>query len=181
MRPWSGLSAVTLEEALDRLASESPAPGAGAAAAWCCALAAALVEMVAGVVVARGGDRPDVEARRRRAGELRAEALRLAGEDASAYRAVIDAPLQRKRKALAVAADPPLAIAEAAAETCDLAASSLAEVSCPLRGEAQTALLVAAAATRAAARLVELNLAREADDPRLARARELSERAGAMS
>jgi formiminotetrahydrofolate cyclodeaminase len=119
-----------------------------------------------------------MESRLRRAGELRAEALRLAGEDAAAYRAAIDAPPERRADALAAAADPPLAIAEAAAEVGDLAAASSAEVSGPVRGEAETAVLVAAAATRAAARLVELNLAGAPDDPRLARARELAERVG---
>jgi len=169
---------MTLEEALDRLASESPAPGAGAAAAWCCALAAALVEMVARVVLARGEEHPEVERRGRRARELRAAALRLADEDAAAYRAVIDAPPERRREALVAAADPPLAIAEAAAETGALAAESSAGARGPLRGEADTAVLVAAAAIRAAARLVELNLGGAPDDPRLARARELAEQAG---
>jgi formiminotetrahydrofolate cyclodeaminase len=172
---------MTLEEALDRLASESPAPGAGAVAAWCCALAAALVEMVARVVLAHGEEQPGVERRARRAAKLRAAALRLAAEDAAAYRAVIDASRQRRSEALAAAADPPLAIAEAAAETGELAASSSAEASGPLRGEAETAVLVATAATRAAARLVELNLAGAPDDPRLARARELAERAPTRS
>jgi formiminotetrahydrofolate cyclodeaminase len=172
---------MTLEEALDRLASDSPTPGAGWAAGWSCAVAAALVEMVAGVVLARGGEHPGMESRRRRAGELRDDALRLAGEDAATYKAVISAPPEGRGEALAAAADPPLAIAEAAAETRELAASSSAEVRGPLRGEAETAVLLAAAATRAAARLVELNLAREAGDPRLARARELAERAGART
>ena len=112
---------MTLEETLDGLASESPAPGAGAAAAWCCALSAALVEMVARVLRARGEGSPELERRRNRAGELRAAALRLADEDAAAYRAVIDAPPERRREALSAAADPPLAIAEAAAETGALA------------------------------------------------------------
>jgi methenyltetrahydrofolate cyclohydrolase len=168
---------MTLEETLERLASGSPAPGAGASAAWCCALAAALVEMVARVTIARGEDRPDVSSRLRRAGELRADALRLAGEDAAAYRAVIDAPPRGRAEALAAAADPPLAIAEAAAETGELAAASAADAAGPVRGEADTAVLIAAAATRAAARLVELNLGARRDDPRLSRARELAKQA----
>lgn len=166
---------MSLEETLDRLASESPAPGAGATAAWCCALAAALVEMVSRVVAARGERSPELERRRDRAAELRADALRLAEEDAAAYRAAIEAPPEQRREAFAAAADPPLAIAEAAAETEALAAASAAAVSGPVRGEAETAAIVAAAATRAAARLIEHNLADAPDDPRLARARELSE------
>jgi len=170
---------MTLEEALDQLASESPAPGAGATAAWCCALSAALVEMVSNVVLARGEEDPELEGRRRRAAELRAAALRLAEEDAAAYRAAIEAPPGRRREAFAAAADPPLAIAEAAAETRALAAASAADVSGPVRGEAETAVLVAAAATRAAARLIELNLGNAPEDRRLARARELADEAGA--
>jgi methenyltetrahydrofolate cyclohydrolase len=168
---------MSLEETLDRLASESPAPGAGATAAWCCALAAALVEMVARVVLARGEENPEFERRRDRAAELRVDGLRLAEEDAAAYRAAMEAPRERRREAFAAAADPPLAIAEAAAETRALASASADDVDGAVRGEAETAVLVAAAATRAAARLVELNLATTPDDPRLARARELAEAA----
>lgn len=134
--------------------------------------------MVARVVVARGGEHPRIERLRRRAGELRAAALRLAGEDAAAYRAVIEAPRERRHDALAAAADPPLAIAETAAEIGALAVASSADATGAVRGEARTAALVAAAATRAAACLVELNLAGAPDDPRLTRARELAERAG---
>jgi formiminotetrahydrofolate cyclodeaminase len=174
----SGSAGMTLEEVLDSLASDSPAPGAGAAAAWCCGLSAALVEMVARVRLARGEERPVMDSRRRRSAELRAEALRLAEVDAAAYRAAMEAPSKRRREAIAAAADPPLAIAEAAAETEALAAASAADATGPVRGEADTAVLVAGAATRAAARLVELNLAGMPDDPRLARARELAKRVG---
>jgi methenyltetrahydrofolate cyclohydrolase len=115
-----------------------------------------------------------MERRRERAAELRARAVSLADEDAAAYRAAINAPPERRAEALAAAADPPLAIAEAAAETAALAADSSAEVSGPIRGEADTAALIAAGAMRAAARLIELNLAGSPEDPRLARARELA-------
>ena len=165
---------MTLEDTLERLASESPAPGAGATAAWCCALAAALVEMVARVVLARGEESTEFERRRDRAAELRADALRLADKDAAAYRAAMEAPRERRRQAFFAAADPPLAIAEAAAETRELAAASADDVDGAVSGEAETAVLVASAATRAAAQLVELNLTATPDDPRLARARELA-------
>jgi methenyltetrahydrofolate cyclohydrolase len=165
---------VSLEEALDRLASADLTPGAGAAAAWCCALAAALVEMVARAALARGEGGAAMERRLERAGELRTRAVSLADEDAAAYRAAINAPPERRAEALSAAADPPLAIAEAAAETGELAAAGSTEVSGPIRGEADTAALIAAAATRSAARLIELNLAGSPEDPRLARARELA-------
>jgi formiminotetrahydrofolate cyclodeaminase len=165
---------MTFEELLNHLGSDRPAPGAGAASAWTCALAAALAEMVAGVVLARGADRPQLERRRARARELWSAALRLADEDQAAYRAVIDAAPAEKRAALAAAADPPLAIAEAAAETARLAADSMRDATGPVRGEAATAALLAGAAATAAAGLVELNLAGAPEDPRLARARELA-------
>jgi methenyltetrahydrofolate cyclohydrolase len=165
---------VSLEEALDRLASADATPGAGAAAAWCCALAAALVEMVARVALARGEGSAAMERRLERANEIRIRAVLLADEDAAAYRAAINAPPERRAEALSAAADPPLAIAEAAAETGALAADSAAEVSGPIRGEADTAALIAAAATQSAARLIELNLAGSPEDARLARARELA-------
>jgi methenyltetrahydrofolate cyclohydrolase len=171
---------MTFDELLDRLGSDSTAPGAGAAAAWTCALAAALVEMVAGVVLARGGDRPELEHRRDRARELRSAALRLADEDQAAYTAVMDAAPAEKRAALAAAADPPLAIVEAAAETARLAADSMRDATGPVRGEAATAALLAAAAAKAAAGLVELNLAGAPEDPRLARARELAAEAAQL-
>jgi formiminotetrahydrofolate cyclodeaminase len=174
---------MTFEELLDGLGSESAAPGAGPAAAWACALAAALVEMVAGVVLARGagrpepegrGVRPELEGRRARARELRGAALRLADEDQTAYRAVQNAAPADKRAALSAAADPPLAIAEAAVETARLAADSMRDATGPVRGEAATAALLASAAAAAAARLVEMNLAGAPEDPRAARARELA-------
>jgi formiminotetrahydrofolate cyclodeaminase len=164
---------MTLDEALERLASDTPAPGAGAAAAWACALAAALVEMVAAVGLGRIGD-PRAERRRERACELRATALRLADEDAAAYRAVLAAGPEDKHEALAAAADPPLAVAEAAAEAGMLAREALAEATGPVRGEAQAAVALADAATRAAAQLVELDLEHAQEDPRLARARRLA-------
>jgi formiminotetrahydrofolate cyclodeaminase len=165
---------MTFDELLDRLGSDSPAPGAGAAAGWACAMAAALVEMVAGVVIARGAERPELELRLARARELRSTALRLADEDQAAYRAALAAAPGDKRAALAAAAAPPLAIAEAATETARLAADSIRDATGPIRGEAATAALLAAAAARAAAGLVELDLAGAPEDPRAARARELA-------
>jgi methenyltetrahydrofolate cyclohydrolase len=164
---------MTLDDALERLASDSPAPGGGAASAWACALAAALVEMVAAVSLGRDGD-PGADRRRERARELRGTALRLAEEDAAAYRAVLAAAPEARRDALAAAADPPLAIAEAGAEAGALAREALASATGPIRGEAQAAVALAEGATRAAARLVELDLEHAPGDPRVARARRLA-------
>jgi methenyltetrahydrofolate cyclohydrolase len=166
---------MTLEETLERLAAAAPAPGAGAASAWCCALAAALVEMVARVALAGGDDNPGMERRRTRAAELRADTLRLAEEDAAAYRAAMNAPPERRAEAFAAAADPPLAIAEAAVEARGLASALEGEVRGPVVGEARAAVHLAGAAARAAAGLVELNLADIPEDARLARARAIAE------
>ena len=106
--------------------------------------------MVARVVLARGEHSPEFERRRDRAAELRAEALRLAEEDAAAYRAAMEAPSESRREAFAAAADPPLAIAEAAAETRALGVASADDVDGPVSGEAETAILVATVAARAA-------------------------------
>jgi formiminotetrahydrofolate cyclodeaminase len=74
--------------------------------------------------------------------------------------------------AQSAAADVPLAIAEAAASVAALAREVAAEGKPGLRGDALAGSDIATGAARAAARLVEINLAGAADDPRVARARE---------
>jgi formiminotetrahydrofolate cyclodeaminase len=169
---------------LERIGSSAPVPGAGPAAALTCALAAALVEMVCGVSLrqARGTDAAALEARRERCAELRTGATGLAELDMAAYTAVLAARRGRSEPggaellhdALAAAADPPLAIAEAAAEVARLAAEALADARGAVRGEAATAALLAEAVVRAGAAMVELNLAGDPADPRRARASDLA-------
>ena len=78
-------------------------------------------------------------------------------------------------EALSRAADVPLAIAEAALDVASLACE-LAERGNPnLRGDAATAVLLAEAAVRDLANLVEINLATREGDERVDRARELVE------
>ena len=67
------MSGLTLEQLLDEVAAATPSPGGGACCGWAAALAAALIEMAAGVAEARGAD---VEAR---------------GADASARNADVEA------------------------------------------------------------------------------------------
>jgi methenyltetrahydrofolate cyclohydrolase len=169
---------VSLDDFLAAVAERTAAPGGGAGAAAGCAIGAALAEMAA-----RYAGREAVVAR---AAELRAEALRLAEADADAYALVLDA-LQlppddprrgpRLRAASSAAAEPPLAIAEAAAEVADLARGVARDGRPHLRGDALAGADLAAGAARAAARLVEINLERFSDDPRLARARTAAARA----
>jgi formiminotetrahydrofolate cyclodeaminase len=172
----------------ERVASTDPSPGAGPTLAWTCALAGSLVEMVSAVMLAK---EPDGDAgaagRRDRAGELRAQALALADTDAAAYTEVL-AVLRRRqepghgprlRAALSAAADPPLAIAEIAAELTRLAAAAAATARGGVRGEAVTAAVLAEAVVRAGVPVIEMNLASAPEDPRRARAQELAAGAAA--
>jgi len=119
---------------------------------------------------------------------LRARALELADADLGSYAPVLEAqrlPVEdpsrseRLRTALSEASDVPLAVAEAACEVAELAAERSRSGGRSLEGDATAAALLAEAAARAAARLVELNLAARPDDPRVAAARELAARAAA--
>ncbi|MBV8942910.1 MAG: cyclodeaminase/cyclohydrolase family protein, partial [Solirubrobacterales bacterium] len=84
----------------------------------------------------------------------------------------------RLAAALSEASRAPLAIARASTQVAELAAR-IAEMSKPeLAGDAIAAVLLAEASSRAAARLVEINLAQRPEDPRLAVVDELVERAG---
>lgn len=178
----------SLATPLDRVASSDPAPGAGPSAGWTCALAAALVEMVSAVALRK--DPPNLAAavqRRDRAAELRARALELAHRDVAAYSEVL-AVLRRRdepghgrrlRGALSEAANPPLAIAEVAAEVTRLAADAGSEARGAVRGEAMTAAVLAEAVVRAGIPLIELNLAGAGGDPRRVRVHELADGARA--
>jgi formiminotetrahydrofolate cyclodeaminase len=147
---------VEFTEVLDSLAARTPAPGGGAAAAWACALAAGLVEMAASFA-----EDADTAARAR---ELRTDVLALADRDGEAYAAALAARRRQPRDdvevaaAMAGAAEPPLLIAEAAAEAAELAAAIAVAGKPALQGDAMTGALLAEAATRAAARLAEMDL-----------------------
>jgi formiminotetrahydrofolate cyclodeaminase len=170
---------MNMDNFLASVAERTSAPGGGAGAAVGCALGAALAEMAARFA----GVEPAVE----RAAKLRAESLRLADADADAYALVLEAlrlpaddPRRepRLRAASSAAAEPPLAIAEAAAEVAELARTLAREGKPHLRGDALAGADLAGGAARAAARLVEINLEGFADDPRVARARTAAIRAG---
>lgn len=157
-------TADTLAGFLDQLASQDPAPGGGAAAAVSAALAAGLVAMVARFSVSEVPDAPEVAGE---ADRLRHEALRLAGQDAEAYRAVLgafrlpeDSPHRSGRigTALEGAADVPLRIAATAARTATLGSRLAREGNANLHGDAVVAVLLADAAAKGAVRLVELNV-----------------------
>jgi formiminotetrahydrofolate cyclodeaminase len=170
--------ASAMREFLADLAGTTPAPGGGAAAGVAGALGAGLTEMAARIGA--------LDAVAARAEALREEALRLADADADGYAPVLvalrlprDDPTRsaRLQGALAAAADVPLAIAELAAEVAELARQTAAAGKSALRGDALAGADIAAGAARAAARLVEINLASAPEDARVARARAAAARA----
>jgi formiminotetrahydrofolate cyclodeaminase len=169
----------TLTSFLEAVAARTSAPGGGAVAAVATAIAAALVEMAAQF---SNKHWDDADAAAARARELRERAAPLAQADADAYEAVIAARGEPGYdEALSRAADVPLAIVEAAADVAELAAELAAQGNPNLRGDAVTAALLAEASARAAANLVEINLAERDGDRRIDRAQELASAAGAAA
>lgn len=146
-----------------------PRRAAGARRRGQLALAAALVEMAAAF-----SDR-ELPA-------LREQALALAERELNAYAPVLEAaglpkddPTRTERRdgALSAAADSPLEIARLAAEVENLARDLAERGNRTLEGDPNAAAELAAAARRAAARLVEINLSGRHDDPRVAEATRL--------
>ena len=178
-----GFSSQTVDELLATVAAETSAPGGGSVAAVVTAFAAALVAMGARFSREQWEDADGVVAQ---AESLRTKVLPLADEDAKAYESVLEAlrlppdigPDRRDEAlgtALSLAADVPLAIAEAALDVATLAAELVERGNPNLRGDAVTAALLAEAAVRATANLVEINLGTREGDARLERAREFVE------
>jgi formiminotetrahydrofolate cyclodeaminase len=188
----TGLSDQPLARLLDVVASTDPAPGGGSSAALAGALAAALLQMSAGLELAREGETAERNGipgdAPERARALRGRSLELADQDLSSYAPVLDAlrlpaghpeRAERLQAALAGASRAPVAIAEAAAETAALAARVTAAANPAIRGDALAGVVIAEAATVAAASLVEINLAGREDDVDLARVRDARRRAQA--
>ena len=173
-------------EFLAALGDASPAPGGGSAAALVVAIAARLIGSVAQISAASwseaGGTKAQAEAIERRIApvvDLDArryeEALHALAERSSAPAAERDAQLG---KTLERAAEPPLQIAEAAADIAELAALAAERGEPAIRADAVSAAALAEAAATAAAALVEVNLGTLADDWRIERVRQLQLRAG---
>jgi methenyltetrahydrofolate cyclohydrolase len=165
------LSDLPLSQVLDRVAEKTPAPGAGSTAALVCSLAAALLEMTAAFDTTPMGSASAV-----RASALRDRGLELAERERECYGPVLDAlrlptsdPDREARlaSALAAASTAPLAIASVGAQLAGIAAETVDGVSDQLVGEAVVAAELAEGACRAAARLVQINLAGVPADPRL--------------
>jgi methenyltetrahydrofolate cyclohydrolase len=169
------LSKQPLEEFLSNVAAATPAPGGGSSAAVSTALAAALVEMAAGVPSSRASGASRAGDAVERAGALRARALRLAEEEMTSYAPVLEARDEHEREiALAAACEPPAQIAETAAEVAELGLEVATSASPSVRGDALAGVVLAEAAASAAFRLVEINVGR---GPAFERARQAELRA----
>jgi methenyltetrahydrofolate cyclohydrolase len=164
---------------LDAVAEKTSAPGGGAVSAIVVAMAAALAGMAARFSEKQLGE--EAEGFATRADVLRAEVGPLAQADAEAYGAYLAARRlpesdPGREAALAEAgarsAEVPLRIAELGAEVGAIADELLAHGNPHLEGDAFASRNLAAAATRAAASLVVINLEDESDE-RVRRAREL--------
>ena len=156
---------------------ERAGPGAGAVAALSAASAAALVELAARATDA--DDWPEARGAAAQAKRLRERLVPLARQDAEAYQAAV-AKLRESGddfalgEALALAADVPLEIADHAENVSALAAEAAQRATADVRADAAAAAALALGSAWAAAKLVEVNLAMRAEDPRLARAREIA-------
>jgi methenyltetrahydrofolate cyclohydrolase len=158
---------------IESLASPAENPASGSAAAAAAAFAAGLVAKVG-----RGAGNEGAVAQ---AELLAARLAGLAAEDADVYGAAVSAlaqdgdPSESRDFLLGTtlrrAADVPLQIAEAAADVAVLSASLGASVPPDQHADAVGAAFLAHGAARAAAHLVEINLAAREGDERQRRAR----------
>lgn len=163
--------ALSLDSTLEALASESPAPGGGYAAALAGALGASLAAMAARISAKGTADDTGWQERIQRGDALVAELRGLADHDARAYEKLSLAwklprgdALERaaRDQALDLAArgaiEVPLAIAAAGCEVAELGLVAIQEGSKALATDAAAAGELAAAAVRAAGGYVAVNL-----------------------
>jgi methenyltetrahydrofolate cyclohydrolase len=178
--PAVGYTDLPFEELLDTIAAETPAPGGGSVAAFVTEMAASLAAMAARFAHDWDGAAGAVA----QAETLRHRAAPLAIEDAVAYENVLTAMRMPKElepevrntligETLSRAADAPLQIAETAADVAELGAEIAVCGNPNLRGDAAAAAILATAAARVAANLVEINLATVEGDERVELARAL--------
>jgi methenyltetrahydrofolate cyclohydrolase len=163
---------------LERISSPEDPLGGGSAAAVVVGIAAALVGMAARASSAW----PEAAGAIAQAEQLRSRAAPLAQSDADVYAEAREILSRRTslepesrdetiRIALARSADVPLLIAATACDVTALAAHVAENGAGEIRGDAAVAAMLAESAARAAANLVQINLATMPDDERLARAR----------
>ncbi len=164
-----------LRDFLDTISGEGPAPGGGSVAAIVVAMAAGLAAMVAR---ASKEAWPEAGGAVAQAETFRARAAPLAEADAEAYIEAVTVLRARDglepryrdlklRAALERAAEIPMRIAEAGSDVASLAALLTENGNTEVRGDAAAAAVLAEGGTRAAAKLVEINLGATEDDPRV--------------
>ena len=171
-----------VRDALAALASRTEPPAAGVASALAAATAAALVELTAGLaadrVGAESGDSARLQSLAKKSSELRERLLAMADDDSRVYAQVTKAKDGADQaRALDRATEPPLAIAECAADVAEAAEEVARAGTWAFRADAVVAGELAAAAAAAGGEMVATNVAGNEDDPRLGRAREAAERA----
>jgi methenyltetrahydrofolate cyclohydrolase len=178
----------SLRDFFDTLAGDDPAPGGGTAAAIVVAMAAALVAMVARA--SRNWDEAGGVVGQ--AETLRARVAPLAQADAEAYdkalaalrgRAALEERYRdlKLRQALEHAAEVPMKIAEAGSDLASLAALLVEHGNPEVRADAAAAAVLAEGGTRAAAKLVAINLGATPGDPRVRHVNSLVEVASEAS
>jgi len=171
-----------VRDALAALASRTESPAAGVASALAAATAAALVELTAGLAADRvgeeSGDSARLQSLAKKSSELRERLLAMADDDSRVYAQVTKAKGGADQaRALDRATEPPLAIAECAADVAEAAEEVARAGTWAFRADAVVAGELAAAAAAAGGEMVATNVAGNEDDPRLGRAREAAERA----
>ena len=179
-REYRGLP---LGELLEEVSSAEPMPGAGYCAAIALEMAAGLVAMAARASRADWGEGRGAAAQ---ATTLRERIAPLAERNVNAYREAVallgrgasaeggSSGDETLRDALTRAAGVPLEIAEVAVDVAALAAVVAERGDQAMRADVVSAALLAEAAARAAATLVEVNLGTTSSDERVARARDLA-------
>jgi methenyltetrahydrofolate cyclohydrolase len=171
---------------LGLLAGPEPAPSGGGAAALAVSMAASLCAMTARLSE-RQLDTGDAESLIHDMERVAATAASLIQADADSYAAFIAArrsagpASEQAAAALSAAAAVPMEIVELAVPVASAAARLAAGGNPSLRGDAVTGALLAAAGARAAATLVEINLAAQPDDARPAHAARLASEAAALA
>lgn len=165
---------MTIEQFLDKLASASPTPGGGSAAALSGAFGAALAAMVCRLTIGRKNYQnvsAEFEALLPRAESLRAELLQLTKQDAEAYDRVMAAYRLPKateaeksartaviQDALKGAAEIPLRVATVCAELLELSQAASTRGNKNAASDAGASALMVEAGLRAALLNVEINL-----------------------
>jgi formiminotetrahydrofolate cyclodeaminase len=167
-----------VDELLVELASPTPVPGSGFAAAVAIAMGAATISMAARL----SHEWPEGRGAAAQAETLRKRVMELASRNAEAYETALTALKGREEKyrtrdetmgdALARAADVPLEIGDAATAVAALAAEVADRGNPRFCADCAAAASLAVAGARAAATLVEVNLGTTSEDERVRRARE---------